>query len=114
MSRVSTVSMNTNGGYYEHGSAFTQSKWQSILEVYYRVLEKKGKCSVRTLAKEAAVSNDSAHRIIKLQKAGMSFMPVSKRGHGRKGIGTIKQLSMDHHCYIYALYKNNPSMPLSG
>ena len=70
--------------------------------------------SVRTLAKEAAISNDSAHRIIKLQRKGMHSMPVSKRGHGWTGIGSMKQLSIDHHCFIYELYKNNPSMPLSG
>ena len=114
MSRVKTVCMNSNGGYYEHGTAFTQSKWLSILEVYYRVLETSGNCNVRTLAKEAAISNDSAHRIIKLQREGMHSMPVSKRGHGRTGIGSMKQLSIDHHCFIYELYKNNPSMPLSG
>ena len=114
MSNVNTVYMNSNGGYYEHGSSFTQSKWRSVLQVYYAILEKNGKCTVRTLAKEAGVSNDSAHRIIKLQKSGMHSMPVSKRGHGKRGIGTMKQLNIEHHTYIYELYKTNPSMPLSG
>ena len=26
----------------------------------------------------------------------------------------MKQLNIDHHTYMYELYKNNPSMPLSG
>ena len=114
MSSVSTVCMNSNGGYYEHGSAFSQSKWRTVLQVYYDILEKTGNCTVRTLAKGAAISNASAHKIIKLQKIGMHSMPVSKRGHGRTGVGSMKHLNMEHHCYIYELYKNNPSMPLSG
>ena len=114
MSNVNTVYMNNNGGYYENGSSISQSKWRSVLEVYYSILEKIRKMHCADPSKEAGVSNDSAHRIIKLQKSGMHSMPVSKRGHEKRGIGTMKQFNMDHHTYIYELYKNNPSMPLSG
>ena len=51
-----TLSMNSNGGYFESSTAFSQSKWKSILDTYYRLLEKDGKCSIRTLAKEALIS----------------------------------------------------------
>ena len=41
-------------------------------------------------------------------------MPVSKKGHGRRGTGSLYGLKVEHHFYIYDLYKNNPSMPLYG
>ena len=114
MPTQTTVCMNSNGGFYESGNSFSQSKWRSILEVYYRLLEKDGKCAVRTLAKEACISRSSAHKIIKLHKAGVTSVPVSKKGHGRKGTGSLYGLRMEHHLYIYQLYKSNPSMPLYG
>ena len=73
-----TLSINSNGGYYECGTAFLQSKWKSIIDTYYRLLEKDGKCSIRTLAKEAFISTSSAQKIIKLQQVGMNSVPVSK------------------------------------
>ena len=77
-----TVCMNNNSGFYESGNPFSQSKWRSIIEVYYCLLEKDGKCAVRTLAKEACISRSSAHKLIKLHKAGVTSVPVSKKGHG--------------------------------
>ena len=41
-------------------------------------------------------------------------MPKRQRGHGRCGIGSKKLLNVEHHTFIYELYKNNPSMPLYG
>ena len=109
-----TLSINSNGGYFECGTAFLQSKWKSILDTYYRLLEKDGKCSIRTLAKEALISTSSAQKIIKLQQIGMNSVPVSKKGHGRSGTGSLLGLTIEHHLYIYELYKMNPSMPLYG
>ena len=107
-----TLSINSNGGYFECGTTFLQSKWKSILDTYYHLLEKHGKCSIRTLAKEALISTSSAQKIIKLHQAGMQSMPVSKKGHGRSGTGSLYGLRLEHHLYIYDLYKKNPSMPL--
>ena len=109
-----TLSINSNGGYFECGTAFSQSKWKSIIDTYNRLLEKDGKCSIRTLAKEALISTSSAQKIIKLQHIGMNHVPVSKKGHGRSGTGSILGLTTEHHLYIYELYKMNPSMPLYG
>ena len=74
-----SVSMNNNGGYFQPGTNFSQCKWYQILETYYRLLENNGKCTIRKLAKEACISTSSAQKIIKLQHAGMSYMPVSKK-----------------------------------
>ena len=41
-------------------------------------------------------------------------MPQCRRGHGKKGIGSKKLLEVEHHVFLYELYRNNPSMPLNG
>ena len=114
MSRQPTVRRNMNGGYYESGSSFTHSKWVSILHDYETLLEKEGKCTVRMLAKAACISLHSAHRAINLHRAGLSVMPKCQRGHGKKGVGSKKGFSVEHHAFLYDLYKRNPSMPTYG
>ena len=37
-----------------------------------------------------------------------------QRGHGHRGPGSILRLTMVHHSFIFALYLDNPSMPLYG
>ena len=90
MSRPPIVRRNTNGGYYECGTAFTQSKWVSILHEYDTLLKKEGKCTVRMLAKAAGISLHSAHHITNLHRAGLEVMPQCQRGHGKKGVGSKK------------------------
>ena len=109
-----TVSTNSNGGYYECGTAFSQSKWKSILDTYYHLLEKHGKCSIRTLVKEALISTSSAQKIIKLQQIGMNSVPVSKKVHDESGTGSLLGLTVEYHLYMYELYKMNPSILLYG
>ena len=70
MSRSPTVRRNMNGGYYETGISFTQSKWVSILHEYETLLENEGKCTVCMLAKAAGISLHSANRAIDLHRAG--------------------------------------------
>ena len=41
-------------------------------------------------------------------------MPVKKRGHNKKGIGTLSNLKIHHHVFLYSLYRSNPAMPLYG
>mmetsp|Transcript_12821 Transcript_12821/g.15686 ORF Transcript_12821/g.15686 Transcript_12821/m.15686 type:complete len:85 (+) Transcript_12821:195-449(+) len=40
--------------------------------------------------------------------------PPKKRGHGRKGVGTIVGFKFRHYVYVYELYKRNPSRTLTG
>ena len=114
MSRKPKVCRNSNGGYYEEGRSFTQSKWVGILQQYDALLKKYGKCTVRMLAKEACISLHSANRVINLHRAGLTEMPQCKRGHGKFGIGSKKGFSLEHHFFMYDLYLDNPSMPLYG
>ena len=93
---------------------FTQSKWVSILHDYETLLEKEGKCTVPMLAKAACISLHSAHCAINLHRAGLSVMPKCQRGHGKKGVGSKKGFSVEHHAFLYNLYKTNPSMPMYG
>ena len=114
MSRSPTVRRNMNGGYYETGISFTQSKWVSILHEYETLLEKEGKCTVRMLAKAAGISLHSANRAIDLHRAGLEMMPQCQRGHGKKGVGSKKGFKLEHHAFLYELYLGNPSMPQYG
>ena len=114
MSSLPTVCRNTNGGWYEYGRSYSQAKWLSILHQYEVLLEENGKCSIRQLAKAASISIHSAHRVVNLYKEGRTVMPKRQRGDGKKGIGSKKGLTYDHHTYLYELYKKNPSMPLYG
>ena len=109
-----TVCRNSNGGWYECGRSYSQAKWISTLHQYDALLKKNGKCSVRQLAKEASISIHSAHRVVKLHKEGKQEMPKCQRGHGRKGIGSKKAFTLEHHAFLYQLYRDNPSMPLYG
>lgn len=109
-----TVLPNQYGGFYEVGKAFTDSRWSSIVKTYTTICQNTGSCSVRTLAKEAKCSKDSAHKAIVLCKRGMSKMPRRKRGHNKVGIGTLVGLKIQHHAFLYSLYKSNPAMPLYG
>ena len=109
-----TVCRNSNGGWYESGKSYSQAKWVSTLHKYEVLLNTYGKCSIRQLAKEASISVHSAHRVVKLYKEGKYEMPQWQRGDGRKGIGSKKSFTVEHHAFLYKLYRDNPSMPLYG
>ena len=82
--------------------------------MYETLLIEKGKCTVCMLAKKACISLHSARRSINLHQAGMDVMPKCQRGHGKKGVGSKKGFSVEHHAFLYDLYKRNPSMPTYG
>ena len=109
-----TVCRNSNGGWYENGRSFTQAKWVATLHQYEVLLIKNGGCSVRQLAKAASISVHSAHRVVKLYEEGKAEMPQCQRGSRKKGIGSKKLLEVQHHLFLYDLYRDNPSMPLYG
>ena len=114
MSSLPTVLPNKYGGYYEEGKSFTASRWSEILRIYWTTWQNYGKCSVRTLAKEAKCSKSSAQKCIIMCQRGMTTMPCKKRGHNKVGIGTLINLKVHHHAFLYSLYKSNPAMPLYG
>ena len=114
MSSTNTVLRNQYGGLYQEGKAFTASEWHAILDKYLTTCQIYGKCSVRTLAKKAKVSKHSAHKCIKMFEEGMNSMPVKKRGHNKKGIGMLSGFKLQHHAFLYSLYKKNPGLPLYG
>lgn len=114
MTSLPTVLVNKEGKYYDKGKAFTTSKWFSVAQIYYEIIEKEGKCTVRQLAKAAGISLSSANKaIINIEVANQ--LPLKKTsGHQLKGPGSISGLQKEHHSFIYYLYRNNPSLPLYG
>ena len=49
--KTAIVEANEEGGYYEHGKAFSVAKWLSIIDTYRAELNMAGKCSTSRLAK---------------------------------------------------------------
>lgn len=114
MSDDKAVLHNGNGGLYEHGVAFSATKWYGIHQVYELELQRSGSCSVRRLASAAGISRSSAKKAIELYSDGGVNPVRSGRGHGRRGVGTMKMLSQQHFAFMYGLYLQNPSRPLDG
>ena len=114
MTDVPNVSVNQYNGYYDTGKPLSPSKWLSISRIYEGEKGSHGKCSVRTLAKLAGVSHGTAQKAINLASKGLVSPPKAKRGHGRKGVGSMKNFTSEHDNFLYYLYKKNPSLPLYG
>ena len=109
MSNTNTVLHNEYRGMYNLGRPLGRAKWISIVSIYDRELHDHGRCTVRKLAELASVSKDTAWQAMQL------VIPTEqKSGHGHGGPGSILRFTMVHHSFIFALYLDNPSMPLYG
>ena len=110
---MSSIHVNANGGYFENGKSFTQSKWTEIIAKYIREVNDNGSCSVRKLARIAMISRTSAQKAIDSYE-NRSEIVRKPRGTKRRGVGSLKKFEMKHHEYIYRLYRKNPSLPADG
>ena len=104
MTDVPNITVNQYNGYYDTGKPLIPSKWLSVSLVYEEEKGSHGKCSVRTLAKLAGVSHGTAQKAINLAYKGLVSPPKAKRGHGRKGVGSMKNFTSEHDD-LYYLYK---------
>ena len=82
--------------------------------MYEKILSVKGRCTVRMLAAGAKISFASANKAIIYYDIGMVIPPISKRGHCKRGVGSLSGMQMQHHMFIYRLYLDNPALPLHG
>ena len=114
MTPLSTVLLNYQGAHYDKGKSFSTSKWHSIAQKYFEILEIEGKCTVRKLAKATGISVASANKAIVSIQIDNQLPVAKKSGHQLRGPGSICGLNKEHHNFIYYLYKKNPSMPLYG
>ena len=64
MTSVPTVLGNKQGIYYDKYKAFTYSKWFSVAEKYYEIIESELKYTVQQLAKAAGISLSLAKKAI--------------------------------------------------
>ena len=103
---------NGNGGLYKPGLAFSATQWYAIREVYKRKLQRSWSCSERHLASSACISRSSAKKAMEVYSNGGVIPVRSDRGHGRRGVGTMKMLSRPQLGFLYGLYLQNPSLPL--
>ena len=109
------VCINENGGYYSFGCSFPEEKWIEILDIYWRLIFENdgGDVSPTMLSAAAKISWGSADKAIIYGQIGL-IPTVYKKGHGKKGVGSLLQFEMAHHLYIYELYLRNPSRPLKS
>lgn len=113
MNTTRTVLVNKNGGYYSSGCRFTEERWVEILDIFYNLTFQIGDrdCSPTELAEAARISWGSAKKAVIYGEIGL-IPPGRKCGHGKRGVGSLLEMEMHHHFYIYELYLRNPSRPL--
>ena len=109
---------NNNGGFYTNGEPFSKAKWMEIIKIYVHTIidsEDDSPCSTSKLSRLSRVSWNSAEKAILYYEAGV-ILDTGKRGHHRSGIGPLMKLRFDvqHHAYIYKLYRMNPARPISS
>ena len=110
---MSTIHYNSHGGVYESGKSFTDLKWTEIMTVYADEVRLNGCCSVKHLSELTKISTYSAAKAIGFYNNGKTVQR-EKRGTKKKGVGSLKNLGMEHHAFIYELYLRNPSRPADG
>ena len=108
---IDEVKTNEHGGFYVVGKRYSDDRYLSFIETYHDLKDELKKLpSIRQLAKRARISFKTARRTIQLVKKGMVSFP--KRGHGREGVGSIKQLTDEEEDFLLELLENDPSRSL--
>ena len=107
--RCGRGSVNTNGGMYGSGKAFSDERWLEIIGTYEHLSKAHGSCGIRQLARCCRISQGSAKKAIQFFDTGL--IERKKRGHGRKGVGTVLRFGHEHHEFLYDLYLSRPSLP---
>ena len=82
--------------------------------MYEKELEVHGKCSICRLAVCTMILNHSACKAIDYHDSGIVLPPSKLCGHGRRGFVSLLGWRMEHHAFIYYLYRDNPSFPMDG
>ena len=72
MVKTYTVSMNTQGGYYEQGRTFPKLKWVSIIILYLREINDFRKFPIWRLKELATIGEMMAHKVIAFKTVGKS------------------------------------------
>jgi len=102
--------LNNNNGLHCNGKAFTVKKWLDFMEVYEtELLANNNKCTPKKLAECCKISLSSAKKAIAFYDNGE--VTIKKKGHRRKGVGSLKELTMQHHLFIYEMYLKNRRLP---
>ena len=109
-----TILCNNEGGTYTVSHSFAPNKWYQISKCYSTILWNNGRCTVRKLASAARISKASAGKAIDAFYNGFGVPQRKKRGHGKRGAGSMNGITMEHHAFLYELYLDNPARPLDG
>ena len=102
------IRINVNGGVYAAGKSLSEGDWVQMYLDYQDILnENDGKCTCRALAVKSRRCTETAHKAISHFQMGL-IPPAARRGHRRRGNGTMKDLNGEHHQYIYDIYIRHP------
>ena len=87
------VSTNQNSGYYVNGKRYSDEKYFEIAGCYHDLCDELDHSpSIRQLATRAKISYKCARNVIQSIDDG-TLLSFSKRGHGREGVSSIKDLT---------------------
>ena len=106
--KLAIVEKNTQGGYFERGKSFDETKWASIVDAYRHEMDTAGRCTIDRLIELTKIGRKSAFKAIKFHHLdSISFL----KKNARKGVDSYKGLKMKHHAFIFSLYLSNPFLP---
>ena len=72
------------------------------------------RCSVHRLAAIVCTSVNLASKAIEIYQSGAAMPHRERQGHGRRGAGSLSGWVPRHDAYMYELYLQNLSRPLTG
>ena len=109
--KLAVAEKNAQGGYFQRGKSFDETKWASIVDAYRHEIDTTGKCTINRLMELTKIGRKSAMKAINYHN--LDSIPFLKK-NARKGVGSYKRLKMKHHAFIFSLYLSNPSLPNYG
>ena len=107
MEASNNIRLNVNGGVYTSGVALTEAQWIQIFIAYEEELDANDGCTCRRLGEITRHSHETTRKAIYYYECGM-IPQAATHGHGRNGLGAIKDLSAIHHAFIYECYMKHP------
>ena len=107
---ISSLDINKKGGVYIRGKAYSETKRESVTEIFEVIKNHNSNERVQTtdVAQVAKVSYKTAHGILKAYKRGDNIKPKSQYKNRPLGPGSKKGLSEEHESYILWLRFQDP------
>ena len=86
--KLPVVEKNAQGGYFQRGKSFDETKWASIVDAYRHEIDTTGKCTINRLMELTKIGRKSAMKAINYHN--LDSIPFLKK-NARKGVGSYKR-----------------------